>query len=62
MAPSAVSASIKPHSDKFDASTLFVADKDAAKSAAESLASMAKNEDAEFFGSIGLPDALVKVS
>ncbi len=48
--------------DLFDVSTLFVADKAAAKEAAEKLVSISKNEGVEFFGSIGLPDAMVKVS
>jgi hypothetical protein len=48
-------------SSSFDVSSLFVADKDARKQAAELLASQSKNEPITFFGSIGLTDALVKV-
>ena len=58
MAPS-TSTSTK---SSFYVSTLFVADKDARKQAAESLASTSKNQGVTFFGDIGLPDALVKVS
>jgi hypothetical protein len=46
----------------FDIPSLFVADKDARKQAAEQLASQSKNEKVTFFGEIGLGDALVKVS
>lgn len=58
----ASSAASSKATSSFDLSTLFVADKDARKQAAELLASQSKNEPVEFFGAIGLPEALVKVS
>lgn len=46
----------------FDVASLFVADVDASKAAATALVNQGKNEGVEFFGSIGLVDAMVKVS
>ncbi len=62
MAPAATSPAASSKAGAFDVATLFVADKAARDEAAVSLAATAKKEGVEFFGSIGLCDALVKVS
>jgi elongation factor 3 len=64
MAPSTSAATagakISAHSDLFDPSTLFIADKVAREENAQALASLSKNEGVSLFGAIGLPEALVK--
>jgi elongation factor 3 len=62
MSPAATSTAAPAKSGEFDTATLFVADKSARDEAALALASAAKKHGVEFFGSIGLNDALVKVS
>jgi elongation factor 3 len=61
MAPSTTSSNAKITAT-FDVASLFVADKEARTGAAQALASQSKNEGASFFGDIGLPEAIVKVS
>lgn len=62
MSPAATSTATPAKAGDFDVATLFVADKAARDEAALALASAAKKHGVEFFGSIGLNDALVKVS
>ncbi len=57
MSPAAASAK----AGAFDIATLFTADKAATAEAAANLATLAKKEGVEFFGQIGLNDAIVKV-
>ncbi|KAK4686258.1 elongation factor 3, partial [Tremellales sp. Uapishka_1] len=54
------SPSASPKAGAFDVATLFVADKAARDEAALNLATVAKKEGVEFFGSVGLCDAIVK--
>jgi elongation factor 3 len=61
MSPAATSTTSSGKAGAFDVATLFVADKAARDEASVSLASAAKKEGVEFFGHIGLNDALVKV-
>jgi len=60
MSPAATSTTSSGKAGAFDVATLFVADKAARDEASVSLASAAKKEGVEFFGHIGLNDALVK--
>lgn len=60
MAPAATSPAASTKGGDFDVATLFVADKAARDEAAVALAAAAKKSGVEFFGSIGLLDALVK--
>jgi hypothetical protein len=62
MSPAATSTASPAKAGEFDTATLFVADKSARDEAALSLATAAKKSGVEFFGSVGLNDALVKVS
>jgi len=61
MSPAATSTTSAGKAGAFDVSTLFVADKAARDEASLALATAAKKNGVEFFGSIGLNDALVKV-
>jgi elongation factor 3 len=61
MSPAATSTTSAGKAGEFDVSTLFVADKSARDEASLALATAAKKSGVEFFGSIGLNDALVKV-
>ena len=61
MSPAATSTTSSGKTGDFDVSTLFVADKSARDEASLALAEAAKKNGVEFFGSIGLNDALVKV-
>lgn len=62
MAPAATAAASSAKAGAFDVATLFVADKAARDEAAVALAAAAKKEGVEFFQSINLTDAIVKVS
>lgn len=62
MSPAATSTATPAKAGAFDVATLFVADKAAREEASLALATAAKKEGVEFFASIGLNDALVKVS
>jgi hypothetical protein len=61
MSPAATSTTSSGKAGAFDVSSLFVADKSAREESSVALADAAKKEGVEFFGSIGLNDALVKV-
>jgi elongation factor 3 len=61
MSPAATSTASSGKAGAFDVATLFVADKSARDEASVALAAAAKKNGVEFFGSIGLNDALVKV-
>jgi len=61
MSPAATSTTSSGKTGDFDVSTLFVADKSARDEASLALAEAAKKNGVEFFGSVGLNDALVKV-
>ncbi|WRT67620.1 uncharacterized protein IL334_004592 [Kwoniella shivajii] len=60
LAPAAAAAAPSSKAGAFDLATLFVADKAARDEAAVDLATAAKKNGVEFFGQIGLNDALVK--
>ncbi|OCF62315.1 elongation factor 3 [Kwoniella mangroviensis CBS 10435] len=60
MAPAAAPSATSAKAGAFDLATLFVADKSARDEAAVELANAAKKNGVEFFGQIGLNDALVK--
>lgn len=61
MSPAATSTAAPAKSGEFDTATLFVADKSARDEASLALTAAAKKSGVEFFGTIGLNDALVKV-
>lgn len=61
MSPAATSTASSGKAGAFDVATLFAADKSARDEASVALAAAAKKNGVEFFGSIGLNDALVKV-
>ncbi|WWC95921.1 hypothetical protein V866_002788 [Kwoniella sp. B9012] len=60
LAPAAAPSATSAKAGAFDLATLFVADKAARDEAAVELANAAKKNGVEFFGQIGLNDALVK--
>lgn len=62
MTPTPASTAAPAKAGAFDIASLFSADKAATAEAATTLATLAKKEGVEFFGSIGFNDAIVKVS
>jgi hypothetical protein len=62
MSPAAESTGVSAKAGAFDTASLFAADKAASAEAATTLATLAKKEGVEFFGVIGLNQAIINVS